>query len=648
MPVSPDLAEQLAAALVSLYSDTEATLLAMVADRLADGIDDVGWQERKLGQVQNLRREVEQALAELRRTGSVAIAEAIQQAYTRGAATAAGDLAAAGMAPGAAFGTVNLPTVDALITATIDQVESTHLRILRSTVDGYRQVVADTAGQVATGTLTRRQAAQRSLDRFAGRGITGFVDKAGRSWDLASYAEMSMRTATGRAAVTGHVNQLVANDRDLVMVSDAPQECEVCRPWEGKVLSLGDTGKGTVEAFDIDDRPVKVQVAGTLRQAVSDGLFHANCRHRLVAFTPGVTRRLKDTADPDGDVARQELRRQERELRKWRRREAAAIDPKAKAQAKAKVTEWRGKIKHHTDTTSAKRQPDRELISNRKGTAGPPTTPAPAPKPVIPDDAFTTPTGRTYRPGKGSKASDVISFDKGKEGTLRPTVDHIDRLHSTGDVPVSVKMGGKTKGQGGAYGRQGIPSPRPSTGKFKGKGPGGSFDSDGYRAAMDDWREKRANGSPTISINKRNGESEDHPIVFAHEFGHHLDIQGGDSHFPAAARRVNMAERTNPLAQPDPESAFLVACRQTEAYAKCRRGWKPDYTTSPEELWARAYSQWVMRTSSDPAMATALDIWRRPPVNDGLQWADDEFDTLVAPFVEGVLESWGLIVRVLT
>jgi hypothetical protein len=183
------------------------------------------------------------------------------------------------------------------------------------------------------GAQTRRQAAQSALDRFANRGVTGFVDRAGRRWELESYTEMALRTANGRAQVAGTLDRLQAGGIGLVIVSNHPQECPLCRPWEGKVLSI----TGTVPAgVVLDDGAV---VAGSVAQAQVDGLQHANCRHTLTAYVPGLTVAPGHTADPAGDRARQEQRRLERGVRQWRRREAVALDEPAR---RSGVRPWPG------------------------------------------------------------------------------------------------------------------------------------------------------------------------------------------------------------------------------------------------------------------------------------------------------------------
>lgn len=370
MPASPELAARLAETVVGLYLDAEQVLLARIARSLAAGIDSPSWAEQRLLAVQRVRVQAERLLAELRGRASVAVGEAVVTAYNRGGAAAVADLAAllggemvdhAGPLPVAAPDATRV-----LVEQTVRAVTSTHTRILRWVGDTYRDVVARASGQVLLGTQTRRQAAQTALNRLAGRGVTGFVDSAGRSWDLASYTEMAVRAAAGNAAVAGHTDRLQAAGLDLVVVSDAPAECKLCRPWEGKVLSLSGGVAGAIDvASATTGRPVRVTVAGSLAQARRAGFQHPNCRHSVSAYLPGATRLPTSTADPQGDADRQRLRYLERQVRSWKRRQAAALDPGAFSLASARARAYQTQIRDHVATSTAKRQPAREQLGAR-------------------------------------------------------------------------------------------------------------------------------------------------------------------------------------------------------------------------------------------------------------------------------------------
>lgn len=115
-------------------------------------------------------------------------------------------------------------------------------------------------------------------DTIAGeiaRSGISIVDKAGRKWGAGRYAEMVARTKNVESANNGMMNQLIKNDFDLVQVTDHSGECPLCRPFERTILSI--TGNTT----SYKGEPIK-----SVEQARAEGLFHPNCKHRLVPFHP--------------------------------------------------------------------------------------------------------------------------------------------------------------------------------------------------------------------------------------------------------------------------------------------------------------------------------------------------------------------------
>lgn len=341
----PEAAAEAAKALAEIYAAAQAELLALIGRRIGRGIDRDGWAAAKLAELGALAEAARLRVDALATFGPAAAARIVEHAWTAGATAATGELGEVGIAAG--FGTVNRDAVRRLAGELAGQVAATHVQILRSTLDDYRAVVAEASGQVVTGTWTTRLAAQRALDRLADRGITGFVDQAGRRWGLDSYVEMATRTATGRAMVAGTLDRYQAAGRDLVIVSDHAGECDRCRVWEGRVLSI--TGR----------------TAGypTVDEAVSAGLMHANCRHALGLYVPGLSEPMPGpTADPEGYEARQRQRYLERGVRRWRRREAVAIDPRAHRLARAKRAEWQARLEQHMDAHGLKRLRYREAL----------------------------------------------------------------------------------------------------------------------------------------------------------------------------------------------------------------------------------------------------------------------------------------------
>ncbi|MFD6421560.1 phage minor capsid protein [Streptomyces sp. NPDC060198] len=371
MPVSPNMSEDLAAAVSVLYEEAELALIDRITRALAEGIDSPLWAELKLASLGNLRSAVEEIIAILQVDAASAMHEALAEAYDRGQQAAIVELGAVATGPAlaAAAALPSAPAVDRLAAALVRETGPVHLRILRVAVDVYRSVIAEASAAPLLGAVTRREAAARALGKFADRGITGFVDRAGRAWNMTSYVEMATRSAVGRAAVEAHVDRLAAAGIELVVVSDAPEECPRCEPWEGKILTRqGAAGARTIEMEHAteDGQTVHVDVAGSLDEARADGLLHPNCRHNIAIYLPGLTRRREPTPSRASYEETQHQRYLERQVRAWKRKAAGAMDDDRKQAANTKVRAYQGRIRALVAETGLPRKRHREQLSTAR------------------------------------------------------------------------------------------------------------------------------------------------------------------------------------------------------------------------------------------------------------------------------------------
>ncbi|MER5213695.1 phage minor capsid protein [Streptomyces sp. NPDC002838] len=375
MPVSPAMAEDLAAAITRLYEDAELSIIERMRRALEEGIDSPLWAEIKLRSIGDLREAVEEIAEALQQDANGAVARALATAYGRGRQAAAAELGALDIGRELQARRVlpNAPAVDRLAASYAADTRPLYQRITRAVTDTYRSVVSRVASGPLLGTVTRRQASQRALDQFAQRGVSGFTDRSGRNWELAAYAEMAVRSVTARAAIEGHIDALAEIDVGLVIVSDAPLECPLCRPWEGEILTLGQqSGPHTIRAehaiqpsgLFAPTRTLAVHVAGSLVEARAAGLFHPNCRHSLSAYLPGVTTRPPHHATPGTTYEDTQRQREiERTIRAWKRRQAAAMDDVQRRRAGAYVRKWQKVAREHVAAHDAlRRKPAREQI----------------------------------------------------------------------------------------------------------------------------------------------------------------------------------------------------------------------------------------------------------------------------------------------
>lgn len=360
MAIRPDDAAVLAKEIRELFSEAETLLLQRIARRLANGLEEPGWAEAKLLTIQALQREATAILADLDKGLPGAVERAMGLAYNRGIATAGAELTKAGLVH-AAFAEVQ-PTsaVAAMVSETLARTRPMQFQVRRFVSDIYQQVVTQTTAQTTLGTVTRREASRMILTRLASAGVTGFRDTAGRQWALPTYAEMAARTSASNAMLQGHTDRLQELGVDTVIVSDAPEECSICRPFEGKVLSLSGMTTGRLK----DGKTV----VASLAKAKSAGLYHPNCRHSHSIYLPGITKGPgRDTADPKGDALRQQQRAYERRIRELKRADIIAQEfgGPAAVQARQKLRSKQAEMKAWIEANDRKTLPYRTSLTAR-------------------------------------------------------------------------------------------------------------------------------------------------------------------------------------------------------------------------------------------------------------------------------------------
>jgi len=323
-------------------------LIVLLAQRLGRDLADDYWARRRSAETAELERAVRrliEASGKQRSSEALAAVGGIYEASARRSLRLLGRLRIE--ATPAGFKRPDPAAMRALAADLAQRLAATDARVLRSTCDVYRQVIGRVTAEGLVGEHTRRRAAQSALDTFAERGIAGFVDGAGKRWDLASYTEMATRTATLKASRQGVTDTVRASNRDLVIVGGSSSSCPLCVPWEGRVLSLD----GATPGYP------------TLAEAQSAGLHHPNCGHGIDPYVEGLTDASEiQHGDPQRYQARQEQRRLERGIRAWKRREAAALDEVSKRRAAAKKREWQARLREHVDANDLKRLRYREGI----------------------------------------------------------------------------------------------------------------------------------------------------------------------------------------------------------------------------------------------------------------------------------------------
>ncbi|AEX67273.1 putative phage minor capsid protein [Corynebacterium diphtheriae] len=199
----------------------------------------------------------------------------------------------------------------------------------------------------------RRRIAQTVLDQLRDKGITGYVDKAGRRWNLVSYVEMATRKAAGDLAFAAHMEEMLKAGLDVVRVTVMPNCHPYCQPYQGRLLSL--TGETTHVGGE--------KVVATVSEAVAHGFRHIGCRHTIYHWQQGDPFVEPDSIDHGDYEASQALRRLEREVRRWKRAEAGAVTDEAQSKARARIRLSQKKIREHVHKTGVVRNRYREQVA---------------------------------------------------------------------------------------------------------------------------------------------------------------------------------------------------------------------------------------------------------------------------------------------
>lgn len=332
-----DHAQRVGDTVGALVGGVELVLIATIAElarKVASGVMPAAMARRQLDRTTGTL--LDQVAPRIRATIDQGLGDAVDQVRRQAVATvgrsaalhvAAPDVTPLAQSLDTALDTAAASAQDALAAATkaIAEVEPAALPLSPHQA-AVQQAIAGTRGGMpgSSLSLSRIQAAQKALDDLGDQGITGFVDKAGRNWNLTSYVEMATRTAVSNTWDDMQANAITRAGIDLVTVATHSTEgsCPHCLPWLGRTLSL----TGATAGYP------------TLAEARATGFRHPNCRCYWTAVGAGLADYVTNPVSMDQAAAvykaSQRQRALEREVRKAGRRAHAAVTPQARTAAR--------------------------------------------------------------------------------------------------------------------------------------------------------------------------------------------------------------------------------------------------------------------------------------------------------------------------
>lgn len=189
------------------------------------------------------------------------------------------------------FFELNDRQLNVLIDAVTKDFEKVESSVLRFVNDQYRQIIFNAQVFATTGAGTYQQAIDMATKDFLQRGINCVEYKNGARHNIASYADMAIRTATKRAYLQGEGVKRKEWGITTVIVNKRHNACPLCLPFEGKVL-IDDVWSGGKAS----DGPYPL-----MSTAIAAGMYHPNCKDVHTTYFPGVS------TPPDDKFTNQDL-----------------------------------------------------------------------------------------------------------------------------------------------------------------------------------------------------------------------------------------------------------------------------------------------------------------------------------------------------
>lgn len=336
----------------SIFADMEEELIASyrrnmgkhAKEELKEGFKWEMWQARKLRDMKQYQKENRYIVDKHSKLAKDATTGIIKDSYGQGDQDAVlGTRGFKGKVKESDdFGIMNRRKMDALAQSAHNDLDKATHATLRKTDDVYRQVVYKAQTAYSMGATTLPKAIDMAAKDFLEQGINAIKYKNGNMVNIASYAEMAIRASAKKAYLTGEGSRNAELGVTTVQVTSYGACSDLCLPWQGKVYiddvySGGKKGDG--------EYPL-------LSGAMSEGLYHPNCRHTHGPFFEGISYPPVEN-DIQGIkknyASEQKQRALERTVRKWKRVAEGSLDPDNVAKAQKKVAVYQKLLREHLD-----------------------------------------------------------------------------------------------------------------------------------------------------------------------------------------------------------------------------------------------------------------------------------------------------------
>ena len=245
----------------------------------------------------------------------------------------------------AGFFQANQKRLDALINAVEHDMKTAQTAVLRYTNDQYRKIIFQSQVAASSGALTYDKAVDMATSDFLKKGINCITYSNGAVHNMASYADMAVRTASKRAYLMGEGQKRQEWGISTVILNKRFNACPLCMPFEGKVL-IDDVWSGG----SAKDGPYPL-----MSSAMAAGLYHPNCKDKHSTYFEGISPKPESRYYEEKPVIKErqlienKLNHAKRQTKSYNRLAKNSLDAENQETYRARATEWRDKVKEYRE-----------------------------------------------------------------------------------------------------------------------------------------------------------------------------------------------------------------------------------------------------------------------------------------------------------
>lgn len=241
------------------------------------------------------------------------------------------------------FFQLNEEKLEALIKATVSDMEKAETAILRRADDQYRKIIYNAQVYANSGAGTYEKAVDMATKDMLFAGLNCVEYANGARHTLRDYADMAIKTATKRAYLQGEGTKRQEWGIPTVIVNKRQNPCPKCLPFCGKVLIDDVWSDGSKDGIS----PVTGLKYQLMSDAVAAGLYHPRCKDVHTTYFEGVntppdSKYTRDELDQMAENYRREQKQQyaKRQAEKYGRLSSYSLDPENKQKYSLKEEQW--------------------------------------------------------------------------------------------------------------------------------------------------------------------------------------------------------------------------------------------------------------------------------------------------------------------